>query len=150
MSTSPPTWSQYQVRVGPVSAYTSFAAGCSGSLAASRLVPRDTPRVGATHRITLFDLPMNVALLGMGLQPSTGPVPLASLGMPGCHLQIHVDAATVLVGANQQAVFELAIPDATALVGVRFFHQALVLDGAAPNAFGAVMSDAAEGVVGHW
>jgi len=35
------------------------------------------------------------------------------------------------------------------LVGVRFYQQALVLDPAAGNAFGAVMSDATAAVVGN-
>lgn len=54
-----------------------------------------------------------------------------------------------LFGQGGQAVFELPIPDAVALVGTRFFHQALVLDPGA-NAAGVVVSDAAEGIVGHW
>ncbi|HEX5095889.1 MAG TPA: hypothetical protein VFX21_07750 [Acidimicrobiia bacterium] len=48
-----------------------------------------------------------------------------------------------------QAVWELPIPEVAVLVGVHFYNQALVLDPGA-NPFGAVVSDAAEGVVGHW
>jgi hypothetical protein len=36
------------------------------------------------------------------------------------------------------------------LVGLRFANQAVVLDPQAGNAAGAVVSDAAEGVIGHW
>ena len=61
-----------------------------------------------------------------------------------------VETAVVLLsGQNHQAKFELSIPDVPALVGTQFFHQALVLDPAAGNGFGAVVSDVARGIVGE-
>jgi hypothetical protein len=53
-----------------------------------------------------------------------------------------------LLGQDQQAKYRLPIPDSPALVGVRFYNQAVVVDPSA-NALGAVMSDAAEGVIGR-
>ena len=77
------------------------------------------------------------------------PVPLAPYGMPGCFQQISADAAVFPPGTNGTARFELPIPNMTALVGLHFHNQAVVLDTAA-NVLGAVVSDAAEGVIGHW
>lgn len=76
------------------------------------------------------------------------PTSLGSFGMPGCFQEVSADAAVFLSGLNGQARFELAIPNMPGLVGLHFYNQAVVLDPAA-NALGAVMSDAAEGVIGH-
>jgi alpha-tubulin suppressor-like RCC1 family protein len=135
-------------RVGPTTRYISFAPGCSGSLPSTRLIPSSTPRIGETLEVRLFDLPVDLAIMAMSLQPVAGPVSLASIGMPGCDLEIAIDAVQVLSGNGNQASWFLPIPDQPQLVGLRFLNQALVLDPAAGNSFGAVMSDAAEGVVG--
>jgi len=134
-------------RVGPTCTYVSFAPGCAGSRPATRLVPRDTPRIGKTLQVTLFDLPVDVAVLAMGWQ-QTAPISLASLGMPGCNWHTSLDATMALVGQGGQAKWLLPIPDASSLVGIRFYNQAVVLDPAATG-FGAVVSNAAEGVVGR-
>jgi hypothetical protein len=77
------------------------------------------------------------------------PVSLAPLGMSGCNREVSIDAAVFVAGQDHQAVFELPIPNWPVLVGLRFHNQAVVLDPSA-NALGAVVSDAAEGVIGHW
>jgi alpha-tubulin suppressor-like RCC1 family protein len=136
-------------RVGPTSTFVSYGHGCAGSLSASRPVPDDTPRIGKTLQVTFFDLPQNIAILAFGWQPIT-PVDLTFLGMPGCGLHVDPAAFVALVGQDQQAVWPVPIPDDPTLVGTRFYGQALVLDPAAGNGFGAVVSDAAEGVIGHW
>jgi hypothetical protein len=57
--------------------------------------------------------------------------------------------ATFVAGSNHMAMFRVSIPNQPSLVGVHFFEQALVPDPGA-NAANAVLSDAAEGVVGFW
>jgi alpha-tubulin suppressor-like RCC1 family protein len=136
-------------RVGPTSTYVGVAPGCAGSMQAGRLVPRDTPKIGRTFGMTMFDLPANVAMLAMSFQRLPQPLDLAFLGIPGCTWQIPLDAVGLFAGQNNQARFDLAIPSTQSLVGIRFYNQALVLDPAAGNGFGAVVSDAAEGVVGR-
>ncbi len=136
-------------RVGPTCTYVSLAPGCAGSLPATRLIPRDTPRIGKTLEVTLFDLPQNIAFLVFGWQ-RIPTVDLGFVGMPGCNLHISLDAIVPLVGTNQQAKWELPIPNSAIWVGTRFYNQALVLDPAAGNGFGAVVSDAAEAVIGSW
>ena len=135
-------------RVGPTCTYVGIGAGCAGSRPATKLVPTETPRIGRTLQVRLFDLPANVAVLAMGWQATT-PVDLGSLGMPGCQLAISLDATLPLVGQGHQATWQLSIPDRAELLGLRFYNQALVLDPAAGNALGAVLSDAAEGVIGY-
>jgi alpha-tubulin suppressor-like RCC1 family protein len=136
-------------RVGSTCFYVGMVPGCSGSRPASKLVPRDTPRIGRTLEVTLFDLPNDIAVMGMGFQSLPVPVDLGFLGMPGCSLAISVDAVLGLVGQGGKGKWQLPIPNQPALVGVHFYNQALVMDLGAGNSFGAVMSDAMEGVVGY-
>ena len=137
-------------RVGPTCTYVSFAPGCAGSRPVARLIPRDTPHLGKTLEVTLFDLPLDIAFLVFGWQQLPSPVDLGFLGMPGCDLSVSLDAIVPLVGQNQQAKWFLPIPNDPIWVGTRFYNQALVPDPAAGNSFGAVVSDAAEAVIGHW
>jgi hypothetical protein len=139
--------------VGPTSTFTTFGNGCAGSRPATRLVPLDTPHKGAPLQVTLFDLPANAAFLFVGLSTTTspfGPLPLnaATFGMPGCTLYTSVDAEVFLAGAGGQATHSMVIPNVAGLVGVVFHEQALVLDPAAGNGLGAVLSDAITAVVG--
>lgn len=135
-------------RVGPMNVYVTFATGCAGSLAPARQIPRDTPRIGRIHQVTVFDLPHSLGIQILGFQIVQPALPLAGFGMPGCGLAVSVDATFPLVGAANQAVWTLSIPDDPQLVGMPFYNQALVLDANAPNVFGAVMSNAAFGVIG--
>ena len=134
--------------VGPTSTYVSIGAGCAGSLPASRLVPADTPFIGRTLEVSIFDLPADIAMMTMGWQPRPAPVSLASIGMPGCFQHISVAGAALLAGADSVVEWQLAIPSNPLLVGVEFYNQALVLDPGANNGLSAVVSDAAKGVVG--
>ncbi|MFN7589981.1 MAG: RCC1 domain-containing protein [Planctomycetota bacterium] len=135
-------------RTGSASTYVGIQQGCAGSRQPARLVPRDTPKIGRTLEVTLFDLPLNVAMLAMSFQQPPQPVSLGFLGMPGCEWHVGLDAVAVLVGQSEQAKWLLPIPDLPQLLGATFFHQALVLDPQAGNTFGAVVSNAARGVVG--
>jgi hypothetical protein len=140
-------------RIGLPSTYVTFATGCAGSLPAARLVALDTPRIDATLQISLNNLPADAALLLLGFSNTScplAPLPLglAAFGMPGCTLYTSVEIATLVAGSGGRAEQTLAIPNDPLLVGARFYHQALVLDPAAGNPLGAVMSDAATAVVG--
>lgn len=139
--------------VGPTSSYSRFGVGCAGTRPASRLVPRDTPRIGRPLRVTAFDLPIDMAVLVAGFSTTNSgwvplPIELTSFGMPGCWLRTSVDAAVVLVGQNGVAEHRFTIPSDATLVGVRLHQQALVLDPAAGNPLGAVVSDAMTAILG--
>jgi alpha-tubulin suppressor-like RCC1 family protein len=133
-------------RIGPTCTYVSFAPGCAGSMPAARLVPRDTPRIGKRHKVTVFDLPQNLAFMLFGWS-RTLPQPLSVYGMPGCNAHVSPDIGTFLLGQSNQAAFEMSIPNDVRLIGLQFYNQAVVFDPGA-NALGAVMSAAAEGVIG--
>ena len=83
-----------------------------------------------------------------GWQRITPSLSLAFLGMPGCAAEVTLDAAMLLSGSGGNALFEVTIPYQTSLIDVHFFNQAFVFDPAAGNPMGAVVSDAAEAVVG--
>jgi len=143
------TWLSPGARMGPTCTYVGFAPGCAGSMPPSRLIPRDTPRIGRVLEVGVDRLPNNVALMAMGFQRSATAIPLGAVGMPGCNLHILYDATAILVGQGGKARFLLPIPDVPALVGLRFQNQALVLDTSAGNSLGAVMSEASEGIIGY-
>lgn len=133
-------------RVGPTSTYISYAQGCAGSRPRTKLVPSDTPRLGGALDVRFFDLPQNLMVLAFGWQ-ATPAVSLAPIGMPNCFARVSLDALVAIAGQNNQAVWTLNIPDVPAALGVRFYNQAFVFDAGA-NPMGAVVSDAAEGVIG--
>lgn len=140
---------QLAARVGPTSTYVSYGHGCAGSRQAARLVPMDTPRIDKVLEVNVFDLPHDVAFMLFGWN-RTQPQSMASYGMQGCDAHVTPDGAYVLLGQHGWATYRLSIPNLPTLVGLRFYNQAVVLDQNAGNPLGAVMSDAAEGVVGHW
>ncbi len=139
--------SQSSAIYGPRSTYVTFANGCAGTLPPARLIPQDTPRIGDTLVVRMFDLPAHAALLAFGWNRVTQPVALTQYGLTGCALHINIDSAWFLAGADHTVRFELPIPYFTGLVGLEFYHQALVLDPTA-NPAGAVVSDAAHAYVG--
>ena len=116
-------------------------------------MPLDTPQLGRTLELRLFDLPADAAFLVLGLDnvaTAIGSLPrdLGFAGMPGCAWRISTDLAVFLAGSNQQVVARLPIPNVQGLLGLTFYQQALVLDPAAGNAAGVVVSDATMAVVG--
>lgn len=136
-------------RVGPTSTYVSFASGCAGSRPATRLVPLDTPHIAGTLEINLLDLPQDAAVMLFGWNRLNPALALGPYGLPGCSLEVSPDAMLFLAGQNHCARYRLPIPNRPDLVGWHFFNQAVVFDPTA-NSLGVVLSDAAEGVVGHW
>lgn len=135
-------------RYGPTCTYVTFADGCAGSRPAARLVPRDTPRIGKTLEVTLFDLPVDAAIMFCGWQRLPSPMALDVWGMPGCTLHVDPQFSAVLVGGDGQAKHRLPIPNLPGLVGLRVYSQAGVLDPGA-NSLGVVLSAASEAVIGH-
>lgn len=142
-------WYSFAARMGSTCTYVGYLPGCAGSMPAAPLIPHDTPRIGRPFGLRLRNLPLNLAALAMGFDKPAVPIALGPIGMPGCALGIDIDAVVVLSGQDHEVELHLPIPDVASLVGVRFYQQALVLDPQAGNTLGAVMSDAAEGIVGY-
>lgn len=134
--------------VGKTSSYVTFASGCAGSLPAAKLIPRETPQIGKTLTIQVDSLPVNLAVFVLGWQRLGSSASLAGVGMPGCEAHIAFDGSALLSGADGKALFEWTVPYQPILLGTRFFSQAIVFDPAAGNPLGAVVSAAAEAVVG--
>src|SRR5690606_2676167 len=103
-------------RVGPTSTYVSFARGCAGSRPTSKLVPRDTPRIGGTLEVTAFALPHDVAIMLFGWSRRQTPLPLASFGAPGCSAFVGADSTYLIAGQDHHASSRLAIPDVPDLI----------------------------------
>jgi formylglycine-generating enzyme required for sulfatase activity len=75
-------------------------------------------------------------------------MPLDPFGMPGCVGRVSPDATVFVAGSGNRATFAMTVPANAALVSLRFFQQALVVDAGAGNAAGAVISEAADAVIG--
>jgi hypothetical protein len=69
--------------------------------------------------------------------------------MPGCTVYPSLDSIAFAAGTGGQASHAFGIPNDSLLVGVQFVQQALVVDPAAGNPAGAVVSEAKTGVVGR-
>jgi hypothetical protein len=134
-------------------AYTTFGVGCPGSAGVSHLEAITLPRVGATMTVRVEPLPLSIAVMISGLSNvswAAAPLPLdlSSLGLTNCWLCVSLDANDALIGSLGSATYSLAIPASAALAGFILHQQAVVLDPAAVNPSGLVMSDAATAIVG--
>jgi PKD repeat protein len=128
--------------------YGYIGAGCTGSLGVPGNVSTTLPTLGGAATITVNRLPLDLALLVLGVTRSPLPLDLGVIGMPGCPLHISAEATQTMLGAGNTAITSFPVPNVTALVGVQIFTQALSLDPAA-NAFGFAISDAAVMLVGQ-
>jgi alpha-tubulin suppressor-like RCC1 family protein len=140
--------SRLAARVGPTSTYVGMSQGCGGSRSASRIIPRDTPRIGSVLTLIVRDLPIDIGLLTMSLQRLPQPLSLAAVGLPGCTWHLPIDGSALVSGQNHEADVALPIPAQPMLIGLRFYQQAVVLDPQAPSGAGFVVSEFCEGVVG--
>jgi hypothetical protein len=119
----------------------------------TRLEATGLPRVGATMTVRVEPLPLSAAVMISGLgNVSWAAVPLpldvSFLGLTNCWLRVSLDVHEAVIGSLGSATWSLPIPASAALAGFILHQQALVLDPAASNPSGLVMSDAATAVVG--
>ena len=133
--------------------YGYLGEGCAGSLGVPGNIATAQPVIGTTATFTVDKLPLSVAFFLTGFSSSVGPLgplplDLAAFGAPGCSARVSPDATNVAFGAGNSVTVSLPIPNATALIGLRMYTQALALDPTA-NALGATISDAAALVIGQ-
>jgi len=140
-----------------VGGYGFLGTGCPGSAGTSAItaVPGTGPRIGSTLQLDVTGMPPagGVAVLVLGFSTTSWngtplPVGLAPFGMPGCFGRIEPFDTFLLLNNAGSAQWSLPIPVVSAYIGDVFYNQVLVLDPAAGNPLGAVMSDAAGGRVG--
>jgi PKD repeat protein len=138
---------------GGLAGYGYLGNGCAGSSGVSTLSPTGAPTLGGTMTIDVDNLPLNVAVMCLGLSSTVsvfGPLPvdLTVFGAAGCFGLVSPDANSVLIGAGGTATYSLTLPNSPSLICTKIFNQAFVIDPAA-NALGGVMSDAGAGIVGN-
>lgn len=129
-----------------------FGAACAGSAGNPTLSSTSTPRLGSTFTAQVAPLGSSPAALGMlgfsntefGVIPL--PLDLTGLGMNGCSLYVSIDVSQPLLNTSGSATWQLPIPNQTDLLGLHLYQQCLVLDASA-NSFGAVFSNAAQGIL---
>lgn len=120
------------------------------------LLFRDGPRIGRSFTTEIAGLTTNsavvIGLLGFS-RTSWGtfalPLDLAVAGMPGCALLAAPDLLVPLTAQNGSARWSFSLPMDTALIGARFFEQALVPEASA-NAAGLLASDALRATIGNF
>ncbi len=135
--------------------YTNFGAGCKGS---NNVVPAlsntAVPTIGKSFTISCSNIKAGAAVgLITGISNTkwgTGNLPgdLGLVGAPGCKLLVSMDSVFPLV-ANASGVASLVgnMPNITALIGVTFYQQCLVIDPLV-NALGMSWSNGGIGKVG--
>ncbi len=139
--------------IGGLAGYGYLGNGCPGSLGVSSLTPTGAPTLGGTLSIDVNNLPLNVAVMCLGLSNTSsvfGPLPvdLTAFGAAGCFGLVSPDSNTVLIGAAGSATYILNVPNIPSLICTQIFNQAFVIDPGV-NALGGVMSDAGAGILGN-
>lgn len=134
--------------------YTQFGTGCAGSIGVPLLEanPGSFPELDSTFTARLSNVPdgISIGILGLSATDWAGfslPMDLGSLGMSGCTLYTNLLRTTELTSVGGQATWDTVLPNSPGLLGVSFFQQVFVFDSSQPG-LGAVLSNAAEGIVG--
>ncbi len=139
------------------SGYVTFGAGCSGSVGVASLRSESTipALLGGVAQLSVDNTPANAPVfLITGLSDEWWgatplPVGLAAQGMPGCTWYVSPDVTNLAVASGNQATVSLQLPSAPSFLGWAFYSQALVLDPAAGNPLGAVVTNAGTSIIGH-
>jgi hypothetical protein len=114
-----------------------FGTGCAGSAGVLELDTADRPWLGATLTIRWSNVaPGTVALLALGgsRQDWLGvplPLPLASIGMPGCTLLASLDVGLALPVPASVLQQQVPLPNVPAVLGMELFAQGFDLDAGA-------------------
>jgi hypothetical protein len=111
--------------------------------------------IGGIYDLGVTGLPASPGALflitGIGLvQWNSQPLPLNLLpfGMPQCFLWQTPDDVQLRLYGGGSASASLVVPFNTAIVGMPFSQQALVIDPLAGNALGATITNASRGMIG--
>ena len=148
-------WQDLRATASYRRAYVEFGAGCPGATGTPTLVAdaaTPSPAIGQTFSLTIGNIPLGVALVGFGFSNTAYnglplPLPLDTLGMPGCSLLASPDILTPVFGLPT-ASGSLSVPNTLTLYGLPFFNQAFALDATA-NALGITTSNAGAAIVGN-
>ncbi|MEZ6037233.1 MAG: PKD domain-containing protein [Planctomycetota bacterium] len=135
-------------QVTSVAGYGYLASGCVGSLGTPTNVALSQPVLGTSCNIEISGLPLDLGVLVLGLSAMTPGMDLSTIGMPGCRLFAAADALETIAGTGNSAVYSLAVPSTTSLIGTLVYTQAGSLDQNL-NPLQMSISDAAVALVGQ-
>ncbi|MEC7583819.1 MAG: hypothetical protein VYE77_05835 [Planctomycetota bacterium] len=133
--------------------YVPFAAGCPGSAGVPDLhaaTPSERPWLGGTFTVEVTNVPFaTLGVLYMGLLEFPAPgIPLVAVGMgPTCFGYPSQDVSFILFSTGSM-VSTLSLPLTPTFEGLVWVNQCVVLDPAAGNPLGAVISNPARATVG--
>jgi hypothetical protein len=134
--------------------YTTYGAGCAGSLGAPTLaaVPGLRPTIGTTFQVDLTNLPLGLGVITMGFSDTLAlgsvplPADLTTYGFTGCFLYADPVVSQFLVGTGTAATWSITIPAVPAIVGLPIFQQGVSIDNVAP---GIAFSNGGKLIVGY-
>jgi hypothetical protein len=142
---------------GAPATMTPFGSGCPGSVATPTLgtFAGSLPWIGGNWIVQLQSLPpliFNAPFGIFGLSNTNWsslplPLDLGIVGMPGCNAYVSVDDVAALVNNFGTARWTIPVPNNAGLVGMHVYLQGMVVDPRV-NSFGAVVSNAADCVIG--
>lgn len=134
--------------------FAPLGTGCAGSAGIPALgaAPSSRPALGTSFAMNLDNLPLGVALLGLGFSNTTSgpfslPFDLSVFGMPTCFLITDPAVTLFLVGSGTTASSSIAIPMDPGMLGLNLFAQGFSIDPVA-NAAGLCVSNAGRAKVG--
>ena len=111
-----------------------YGVGCGAPLLALSQLIAAQPRLGTTAVAQVGSIPSSVAVMALGFSKQAyGPFPLPlvlnGLGMPGCQLLHSADVfgESLAFISPATATYSLAIPNASALVGLHVYLQAFAV-----------------------
>ena len=147
------TW---QFDLTPGAAYRSYGLGCRGTAGVPKLSAASglLPWINRTFVAEVTNLPSAAPVaMFLGFSDSSWgsiklPLKLDGFGATSCSLLTGMEILTALVNSNGVAKLNVPLPNDSKLVGLAWYHQAIVIDPAA-NALGATFSNGAAARIGR-
>ncbi|MFY9342756.1 MAG: lectin-like protein [Planctomycetota bacterium] len=138
----------------PIPQWVPYGLGCPGSNGTPSLAPSPAsaaPQPGATLSMHLANLPTSSgAAIGV-LSLSSAAIDLGPIGLPGCMALVGLGSGLLaaIPHSGTAGAWQEILPNLTVLRGLRIYAQALVLDPAAGNPFGATTTGGLEIRIGY-
>lgn len=124
-----------------------FGVGCAGSAGVPAMAATNLPTPGGSLGLVVNNLPAAAGLcyFGIGFSNTSWnsvplPLDLGIVGLPGCTDYISIAAGVVVPAGGGNSALTLAIPNNAALLGLRYFVQAVSIEATSMLA----LSDAVE------
>jgi len=139
-----------------LASWQGFGTGCASSSGLPTLAPVSRPVLGQSFAVDVVQAPVGtIGFSVYGLSNTAWyyvllPLDLGYIGMPGCRQYIDIVATTSFGPGAPALQITGLVPNASALTGLPFFLQAVLVDPAPMpgNLVGMVTTNALAGVVG--